>query len=140
MCPVADAHCPPLALIHHPGYRIALPEKHPFPMDKFSVLKRLLDRQLALLVDSRYNRGLPSNLSGATPERAPLNHGYKAVQIGASAWTAEAAYWAGTGGTKFCKLCGIGEEGPCTCGSVAPFARPGRMLTRILLHCRSSFI
>lgn len=47
MCPVADAHCPPLALIHHPGYRIALPEKHPFPMDKFSVLKRLLDHQLA---------------------------------------------------------------------------------------------
>ncbi|MGY3728367.1 MULTISPECIES: HAL/PAL/TAL family ammonia-lyase [Cobetia] len=53
-------------------------------------LADLLDRQLALLVDSRYNRGLPSNLSGATPERAPLNHGYKAVQIGASAWTAEA--------------------------------------------------
>lgn len=50
----------------------------------------LLDRQLALLVDVRYNHGLPSNLSGATPHRAMLNHGYKAVQIGASAWTAEA--------------------------------------------------
>lgn len=43
----ASSDCPPLALIHHPGYRIALPEKHPFPMDKFSVLKRLLDHQLA---------------------------------------------------------------------------------------------
>ncbi|WP_163558687.1 aromatic amino acid ammonia-lyase [Halomonas sp. NO4] len=53
-------------------------------------LADLLDRQLALLVDVRYNHGLPSNLSGATPERLPLNHGYKAVQIAASAWTAEA--------------------------------------------------
>ena len=53
-------------------------------------LADLLDRQLALLVDSRFNHGLPSNLSGAIPERASLNHGYKAVQIGTSAWTAEA--------------------------------------------------
>ncbi|MBQ0778636.1 MAG: aromatic amino acid lyase [Pseudomonas sp.] len=50
----------------------------------------LLDRQLAQLVDVRFNHGLPSNLSGASPARAALNHGYKAVQIGASAWTAEA--------------------------------------------------
>ena len=50
----------------------------------------LLDRQLALLVDARYNHGLPGNLSGAPAERAMLNHGFKAVQIGASAWTAEA--------------------------------------------------
>lgn len=53
-------------------------------------LADLLDRQLALLVDTRFNHGLPSNLSGATAERASLNHGYKAVQIGVSAWTAEA--------------------------------------------------
>ncbi len=50
----------------------------------------LLDRQLALLVDTRFNNGLPSNLSGATGERAALNHGFKAVQIAVSAWTAEA--------------------------------------------------
>ncbi|MBB2898535.1 histidine ammonia-lyase [Pseudomonas sp. AS2.8] len=50
----------------------------------------LLDRQLALLVDTRYNHGLPGNLSGAPAARAMLNHGFKAVQIGASAWTAEA--------------------------------------------------
>ncbi len=50
----------------------------------------LLDRQLAQLVDCRYNNGLPPNLSGSTAERAPINHGFKAVQIGASAWTAEA--------------------------------------------------
>ena len=50
----------------------------------------LLDRQLALLVDSRFNHGLPSNLSGASGERAAINHGLKALQISVSAWTAEA--------------------------------------------------
>jgi histidine ammonia-lyase len=50
----------------------------------------LLDRQLALLVDTRFNNGLPSNLSGAEGERASLNHGFKAVQIAVSSWTAEA--------------------------------------------------
>jgi len=50
----------------------------------------LLDRQLALLVDTRFNNGLPSNLSAAEGERASLNHGFKAVQIAVSAWTAEA--------------------------------------------------
>ena len=50
----------------------------------------LLDRQLALLVDTRYNHGLPSNLSGATGTRAAINHGLKALQISVSAWTAEA--------------------------------------------------
>jgi histidine ammonia-lyase len=50
----------------------------------------LLDRQLALLVDTRFNNGLPSNLAGVEGERASLNHGFKAVQIAVSAWTAEA--------------------------------------------------
>jgi histidine ammonia-lyase len=50
----------------------------------------LLDRQLALLVDARYSHGLPANLSGASGERAPINHGLKALQISVSAWTAEA--------------------------------------------------
>lgn len=53
-------------------------------------LADLHDRQLELLVNRRTNNGLPANLSGARPARAPLNHGFKAVQIGASAWTAEA--------------------------------------------------
>jgi histidine ammonia-lyase len=52
-------------------------------------LADLLDRQLALLVDVKFNRGLPPNLSGASTNSA-LNHGFKAIQIGASAWTAEA--------------------------------------------------
>jgi len=53
-------------------------------------LADLLDRQMALLVDSRYSHGLPANLSGAEGERAAINHGLKALQISASAWTAEA--------------------------------------------------
>lgn len=50
----------------------------------------LMDRQLALLVDTKFNNGLPANLSGVTGPRAAINHGFKAVQIGVSAWTAEA--------------------------------------------------
>ena len=50
----------------------------------------LLDRQLALLVDTRFNHGLPPNLSGAVGDRATINHGLKALQISVSAWTAEA--------------------------------------------------
>lgn len=65
-----------------------------FAMDSLKTavanLADLMDRQLALLVDSKYNHGLPQNLSGSCGDRAPINHGFKAVQIGASAWTAEA--------------------------------------------------
>jgi histidine ammonia-lyase len=50
----------------------------------------LLDRQFALLADTRFNNGLPPNLSGAVGVRAAINHGLKAVQIAVSAWTAEA--------------------------------------------------
>lgn len=50
----------------------------------------LLDRQMALMVDTKFSHGLPANLSGATGDRAAINHGFKAVQIGMSAWTAEA--------------------------------------------------
>lgn len=65
-----------------------------FAMDSMKTavanLADLLDRQMALLMDTKFNNGLPSNLSGATPDRAMINHGFKAVQIGTSAWTAEA--------------------------------------------------
>jgi histidine ammonia-lyase len=53
-------------------------------------LADLLDRQMALLMDNKFNHGLPDNLSAASKDRKMLNHGFKAVQIGASAWTAEA--------------------------------------------------
>jgi len=50
----------------------------------------LIDRQMALVMDTKFNNGLPANLSAATGERRAINHGFKAVQIGVSAWTAEA--------------------------------------------------
>jgi len=50
----------------------------------------LLDRQMALLVDARYNHGLPANLVGETGRAKALQHGFKALQISCSAWTAEA--------------------------------------------------
>ncbi|TQV87859.1 HAL/PAL/TAL family ammonia-lyase [Aliikangiella coralliicola] len=53
-------------------------------------LADLMDRQMALLVDNKFNNGLPNNLSAAVSDRKPLNHGFKAVQIAVSAWTAEA--------------------------------------------------
>ncbi|WP_345874403.1 aromatic amino acid ammonia-lyase [Shewanella algae] len=53
-------------------------------------LADLLDRQMALVMDPKFNNGLPANLSASQGERSPINHGFKAVQIGCSAWTAEA--------------------------------------------------
>lgn len=53
-------------------------------------LADLVDRQVATLVDARYNHGLPANLTGAEGVRAAINHGFKAMQIAVSAWTAEA--------------------------------------------------
>ncbi|AOE50979.1 HAL/PAL/TAL family ammonia-lyase [Kangiella sediminilitoris] len=53
-------------------------------------LADLMDRQMALLMDRKFNNGLPNNLSAASSERKAINHGFKAVQIGISAWTAEA--------------------------------------------------
>lgn len=53
-------------------------------------LADLMDRQMALIVDTRFNNGLPANLSGAQGPRSVINHGLKAMQIAMSAWTAEA--------------------------------------------------
>jgi histidine ammonia-lyase len=65
-----------------------------FAMDSMKTivanLADLMDRQLAQLVDPKFNNGLPANLSGAKAEQIMLNHGFKAVQIAVSAWTAEA--------------------------------------------------
>ena len=53
-------------------------------------LADLIDRQVATLVDTRYNHGLPANLTGVEGPAAAINHGFKAMQIAVSAWTAEA--------------------------------------------------
>ena len=50
----------------------------------------LCDRQIALLVDPRSSRGLPANLAFENGEEAEIHHGFKGVQITASALSAEA--------------------------------------------------
>jgi histidine ammonia-lyase/phenylalanine ammonia-lyase len=55
----------------------------------------LLDRQLALVVDEKYSGGLPANLAPPVPAGHPdegLRHGFKGLQIAASALTAEALH------------------------------------------------
>jgi histidine ammonia-lyase/phenylalanine ammonia-lyase len=55
----------------------------------------LLDRQLALLVDEKFNLGLPANLTSpvsADDPSAGLHHGFKGAQLAASALTAEALH------------------------------------------------
>ncbi len=51
----------------------------------------LLERQLVLLCHPDTSGGLPLNLVGSSPEVAVAHHGFKAMQITASALTAEAA-------------------------------------------------
>ncbi|MBN9801335.1 aromatic amino acid lyase [Pseudonocardia sp. UM4_GMWB1] len=50
----------------------------------------LLDRQIELMVDARFSNGLPSNLVRPDPDEDGLHHGFKGMQIAASAATAEA--------------------------------------------------
>ncbi|MEO1105653.1 MAG: aromatic amino acid ammonia-lyase, partial [Pseudomonadota bacterium] len=50
----------------------------------------LLDRQLALLCAPGTSNGLPENLVGVTGTERAAHHGFKAMQIAASALTAEA--------------------------------------------------
>ena len=65
-----------------------------FAMDSLKVavanVADLVDRQMAQLMDPKFNHGLPANLSGADAKSSAINHGFKAVQIAVSAWTAEA--------------------------------------------------
>src|SRR5206468_5135532 len=50
----------------------------------------LLDRQMAMLCNPMTNNGLPADLVGQTSGTRVANHGFKAMQISASALTAEA--------------------------------------------------
>jgi histidine ammonia-lyase len=67
-----------------------------FAMDSLKLLVAhladLADRQIALLVNPAMSNGLPANLSGASPERASLHHGFKAIHIATSAFAAEALH------------------------------------------------
>ncbi|NVB42527.1 aromatic amino acid lyase [Pseudenhygromyxa sp. WMMC2535] len=53
-------------------------------------LADLHDRQLALLCSSQTNNGLPENLNGQGGAECAAHHGFKAMQIAASALAAEA--------------------------------------------------
>ena len=65
-----------------------------FAMDSLKTLVAnladMIDRQLALLVDQKYNNGLPENLKDNQSSKSVIQHGFKAIQISVSAWTAEA--------------------------------------------------
>ncbi len=50
----------------------------------------LSDRLIALVVDPRFSRGLPANLTLEYGDEAMINHGFKGLQITATALTAEA--------------------------------------------------
>ncbi|WP_025274552.1 HAL/PAL/TAL family ammonia-lyase [Haloglycomyces albus] len=50
----------------------------------------LMDRQLALIVDDKFNNGLPSNLVDEHRDETGMSHGYKGMQIACSALAAEA--------------------------------------------------
>ena len=55
----------------------------------------LLDRQLAAVVDEKFNEGLPANLAPPLPAghaEQGLRHGFKGMQIACSALTAEALH------------------------------------------------
>jgi phenylalanine ammonia-lyase len=61
----------------------------------------LLDRQVALLVDEKFNNGLTANLAALTADddwEAGLHHGFKGMQIACSAITAEALKISGPAG------------------------------------------
>jgi histidine ammonia-lyase len=51
----------------------------------------MCDRQIALLVDTRFNRGLPACLVRIEGKKRKLHHGFKGIQVTASALTAEAS-------------------------------------------------
>ncbi len=68
-----------------------------FAMDSIKIalaaVADLADRQIALMIDPRFNRGLPANLSDRGADLHGMKgicHGLKGVQITASALTAEA--------------------------------------------------
>lgn len=87
--PIVDAE---RGKIHHGGHFYGGHICH--AMDSMKVnaanLADLVDRQIALLIDPKVNAGLPANLSGALGPEAATDHGLKALQITASACTAEA--------------------------------------------------
>ncbi|MDB5050194.1 MAG: aromatic amino acid lyase family protein [Fibrobacteres bacterium] len=87
--PIVDAEN---GVVYHGGHFYGGHICHVMDSMKTTVanLADLIDRQIALLVDPKMNAGLPANLSGAVGAESATDHGLKALQITASACTAEA--------------------------------------------------
>ncbi len=91
----------------------------------------LLDRQLQLIVDEKYNRGLPPNLvsPGAWSGReAGLHHGFKGMQIAASALAAEALHLT-TPASAFSRSTEAHNQDKVSMGTIA--ARDARLAVQL---------
>ncbi|MFD5554702.1 histidine ammonia-lyase [Streptomyces sp. NPDC127068] len=94
----------------------------------------LLDRQLQLIVDEKYNRGLPANLVAHqhfSGDRAGLHHGFKGMQIAASALTAEALHLT-TPASAFSRSTEAHNQDKVSMGTIA--ARHARRVVDLALN------
>ncbi|EDY50750.1 histidine ammonia-lyase [Streptomyces clavuligerus] len=89
----------------------------------------ILDRQVALLVDDKTNHGLPPNL--AAPTATGLNHGFKGMQIAASALAAEALKLTNPA-TAFSRSTEAHNQDKVSMGTIA--ARDARTVTELVVE------
>lgn len=92
----------------------------------------LLDRQLALVVDEKFNRGLTPNLIARVADddhRAGLHHGFKGMQLACSALTAEALKLA-TPATTFSRSTEAHNQDKVSMGTIA--ARDARTVVELM--------
>jgi len=92
----------------------------------------LLDRQLALLVDEKFNNGLTPNLIPRFDPQdweAGLHHGFKGMQIAASALVAEALRWT-MPATSFSRSTESHNQDKVSMGTIA--ARDARSVVELI--------
>ncbi|MCP2163948.1 HAL/PAL/TAL family ammonia-lyase [Goodfellowiella coeruleoviolacea] len=92
----------------------------------------LLDRQLELVVDEKFNNGLTANLVAAHEAgdwEAGLHHGFKGMQLSASALAAEALKWT-MPGTSFSRSTEAHNQDKVSMGTIA--ARDARSVVELV--------
>lgn len=92
----------------------------------------LLDRQLALVVDEKFNNGLTPNLIARVDPQdweAGLHHGFKGMQIAASALVAEALRWT-MPATSFSRSTESHNQDKVSMGTIA--ARDARSVVELI--------
>ncbi|MBO2447206.1 aromatic amino acid lyase [Actinomadura barringtoniae] len=92
----------------------------------------LLDRQLELIVDEKFNNGLTPNLIPRFEEEswdAGLHHGFKGMQISASSLVAEALRWT-TPATSFSRSTEAHNQDKVSMGTIA--ARDARSIAALV--------